>query len=74
MDSACSVRREAVVDDADILVGRAADEAKAVGHQRQGIHHALHRHGERAQDGAIVDVEERDGVVWWCNLYTKVIL
>ena len=51
------VRREAVLDDAGGVVERAADEAEAVGHQRQA-HHRVCVVSEGAQDGAVVDVEE----------------
>ena len=40
----------------------AADEAAAVGMKRQALHHAVVMR-ESAQDGAIVDVEELDGLV-----------
>ena len=58
------LRGEAVVDDAHVLVLRAADEAEAVGQQRQR-EHAVCVVGpyvvlEGAQDGAVVDVEELD--------------
>ena len=45
----------------DVVV-RAADEAEAVGQQRQGGHR-LCVVLEGAQDGAVVDVEELDGLV-----------
>ena len=53
---------EAVVGDARGAVVRAADEAEAVGQQREG-EHIICVVVEGAQDGAVVDVEELDGVV-----------
>ena len=65
------MRREAVVDDAGGLVfSRSsfrlvadfrADEAEAVVQQREALHVFSVRDG--AQDGAVVDVEELDGLV-----------
>ena len=51
-----------MVRDAGSLVVRAADEAEAVGQQRQAAHRACVVR-EVAQDGAVVDVEELDGLV-----------
>ena len=57
-----SLWREAVVDDARGLIVIAANEAEAVGQQRQGLHRACEVL-EGAQHGAVVDVEELDGLV-----------
>ena len=51
-----------MLDDAGGLVVRAADEAATVGQQRQAVHVARVV-PESAQDGAVVDVEELDGLV-----------
>ena len=50
-----------MLDDARGLVVRAADEAEAVGQQRQAVHPVRIVVLEGAQDGAVVDVEELDG-------------
>ena len=57
--------REPVLGDEGKAVDRAADEAEAVGQQRQGEHTPILdcRVREGAQDGAVVDVEELDGGV-----------
>ena len=51
-----------MVGDAGEAVVRAADEAEAVGEQREGAHVACVVL-EGAEDGAVVDVEELDGPV-----------
>ena len=56
------LRGEAVVDDAGSVVGPAADEAEAIGQQRQALQ-PVRVVLEGAQDGAVVDIEELDGVV-----------
>ena len=48
-----------MVGDAGGVARAAADEAEAVGQQRQAVHVVVL---EGAQDGAVVDVEERDGL------------